>query len=267
MPYGFPQQLGLLHPLCLQTIAIDARTITCKALPEPARLPRPLLVELQCQAPRDDFQGLCAARSSTRSPEHNDLIEASHAAATLIRKNGWMEIFRTRRPGAMPDLPKAERLQGGVRRRLTSSLDAAAVARLEPHINGDFVGGLRWRDPWSVLDPHGIDDGLSHLFREPRRQVSSPATPTPSAGPASSWKVVTSEGSLDADDVVLALGPWAAVATSPARLCLPARRQARLSHALCRGKSNATLNNWTPRMRTGLFPGADEPRHPPDDGC
>ena len=50
-----------------------------------------------------------------------------------------------------------------------------------------------------------------------------------------------------------------------ARLLFPARRQARLSHALRRGRQCRQLNNWVLDAETRLFPRADAARHPPDD--
>ena len=44
------------------------------------------------------------------------------------------------------------------------ALNSADLARLEPHIKGVFVGGLRWRDPWSVLDPHGLTSAYRRYF-------------------------------------------------------------------------------------------------------
>jgi D-amino-acid dehydrogenase len=100
--------------------------------------------------------------------EHQDLIEAAHAQS-LIRKDGWMEIYRSNEKRDA-EFAEAERLQRefGVTHEALSSAD---VARIEPDLNlGTFSGALRWRDPWSVLDPHGADQRLSRLFRKSRRQ-------------------------------------------------------------------------------------------------
>ncbi|NKF32182.1 FAD-binding oxidoreductase, partial [Pseudomonas sp. BGM005] len=92
------------------------------------------------------------------------------------------------------------------------SLTSADIARMEPNMTGDFAGGIRWRDPWSVLDPHALTSAYRGYFESlGGRFVTGDAA---SFGPfGSGWKIMTAEGPLEADDAVIALGPWAALAT------------------------------------------------------
>ncbi|WP_407804157.1 FAD-dependent oxidoreductase, partial [Staphylococcus aureus] len=83
-------------------------------------------------------------------------------AGDLIVKNGWMEAYRTaaRRDA---DFAFAERLarDHGISH---TKLDAEELAAAEPHLSHDFVDGLKWNDPWSVLDPHALTLAYVRLF-------------------------------------------------------------------------------------------------------
>ncbi|WP_028749920.1 NAD(P)/FAD-dependent oxidoreductase [Rhizobium mesoamericanum] len=237
VPYGFPQQLGLLIRYAFNN-RIDAH-YHLKTLPgQLAFLAR---YWWNSNAKRHEMISRAYAPLIEHSiSEHNDLIEASNAQH-LIRKNGWMEIFRTasRRDA---EFAEAERLRAefGV---AYEQLDAAAVARLEPHITGDFVGGVRWRDPWSVLDPYGLTMAYRSYFESlGGKYVTGDANSLGRSG--TSWRVVTSVGSLDAEDVVLALGPWAAVATRRLGYSFPlgVKRGYHMHYAAA---NNAILHNWT----------------------
>lgn len=245
MPYGFPQQLGLLLRYALNN-RIDAH-YHLKALPgQLAFLARywwnsnPKRHEMITKA--------YAPLIENSIVEHKDLIEASHAE-TLIRRDGWMKIFRT---GAKRDEAFTEAAlwkdQFGVS---YESLSSADIARLEPDITGDFVGGLRWIDPWSVLDPHALTRAYRSYFESlGGRFMTGDAA---SLGPiGSGWKIMTSEGSLEADDVVLALGPWAAVATRRLGYSFPlgVKRGYHMHYSV---QGNAVLNNWTLDSERGYF--------------
>ncbi|OWV94993.1 amino acid dehydrogenase [Rhizobium sp. R72] len=237
VPYGFPQQIGVLIRYAFNN-RIDAH-YHLRALPgQLAFLGR---YWWNSNAKRHEMISRAYAPLIAHSiSEHNDLIEASNAQH-LIRKNGWMEIFRTAaRRNA--EFAEAERLRAefGV---MHEQLDAADVTRLEPHIKGDFVGGLRWRDPWSVLDPLGLTMAYrTHFESLGGKYVTGDANSLGRSG--ASWRVVTSQGSLDAEHAVLALGPWATVATRRLGYAFPlgVKRGYHMHYAAA---NNATLHNWT----------------------
>ncbi|KRB49777.1 amino acid dehydrogenase [Rhizobium sp. Root708] len=245
VPYGFPQQLGLLVRYAFNN-RIDAH-YHLKALPgQLAFLAR---YWWNSNAKRHEIISKAYAPLIEHSiSEHNELIEAS-GAEHLIRKNGWMEIFRTaaRRDA---ELWEAERLQRefGVS---YETLGSADLAKLEPDIRGDFVGALRWRDPWSVLDPHGLTAAYRDYFESlGGRSVTGDANSLGRSG--KSWKVVTSDGPVEAEDAVLALGPWAAVATRRLGYAFPLGVK-RGYHMHYDTKGDATLNNWTLDAERGYF--------------
>ncbi len=245
MPYGFPQQLGLLLRYALNN-RIDAH-YHLKALPSQLAFlarywwnsnPKRHAMITRAYAPLIENSII----------EHKDLIEASQAQA-LIRRDGWMKIFRTeaKRDEAFAEAAQWKDQFGVGYERL----DSAEVARLEPNIMGKFVGGLRWIDPWSVLDPHALTRAYRTYFESlGGRFVTGDAASLGQAG--SGWRIMTAEGSMEADDVVLALGPWAAVATRRLGYSFPlgVKRGYHMHYGV---EGNAVLNNWTLDSERGYF--------------
>ncbi|AYG58169.1 NAD(P)/FAD-dependent oxidoreductase [Rhizobium jaguaris] len=245
VPYGFPQQFGLLLRYAFNN-RIDAH-YHLRALPgQIAFLAR---YWWNSNTKRHEMISRAYAPLIEHSiSEHNDLIEASHAEE-LIRKNGWMEIFRTDEKRDA-EFAEAERLnrEFGVGYDALSGTD---IATMEPHIKGRFSGGLRWRDPWSVLDPHGLTAAYRNYFESiGGRFATGDAVSLGLSG--SRWKMVTSDGSIEAEDVVVALGPWADLVTKRFGYAFPlgVKRGYHMHYA---AEGNATLNNWTLDAERGYF--------------
>jgi len=245
VPYGFPQQLGLLLKYAIND-RIDAH-YHLRALPGQIAF----LAKYWWNS-NHKRHGLI---SKAYAPliensifEHNDLIVAS-GAENLIRKDGWMEIFRSEAKRD-EELAEAARLKSeyGISFEAMSSAD---VARTEPSIIGKFAGGLRWKDPWSVLDPQGLTNAYLRYFESlGGRFVIGDAASFGQVG--SGWKMMTSEGSITADDAVLALGPWADTATQRLGYNFPLGVK-RGYHMHYSAAGNAVLNNWTLDKERGYF--------------
>ena len=94
--------------------------------------------------------------------EHADLINAS-GAGDLIRKDGWMKVFRTEaaRDAAYKDAEKLSSTFGVNHQKLSSS----ELKVMEPSIRADLTGGLRWTDPWSIRDPHSLNKAYLAYFQ------------------------------------------------------------------------------------------------------
>ncbi|AVA20409.1 NAD(P)/FAD-dependent oxidoreductase [Rhizobium sp. LEGMi198b] len=245
VPYGFPQQFGLLLRYAFNN-RIDAH-YHLRALPgQIAFLAR---YWWNSNTKRHEMISRAYAPLIEHSiSEHNDLIEASHAEE-LIRKNGWMEIFRTNEKRDA-EFAEAERLnrEFGV---AYDALTGADIATLEPHIRGSFSGGLRWRDPWSVLDPHGLIAAYRNYFESiGGRFATGDALSLGRSG--AHWKMVTSEGSIEAEDAVVALGPWADLVTKRLGYAFPlgVKRGYHMHYA---AEGDAILNNWTLDAERGYF--------------
>ncbi len=245
VPYGFPQQIGVLVRYAFNN-RIDAH-YHLRALPgQLAFLAR---YWWHSNTKRHEIIARAYAPLIQHSiSEHNDLVQAS-GAEELIRKNGWMEIFRSNAKRDA-EFAEAERLKRefGV---TFDALNSADLARLEPHIKGSFSGGLRWRDPWSVLDPHGLTSAYRRYFESlGGRFATGDAATLGQAG--SGWRMMTDDGPLQADEAVLALGPWASEATRRLGYAFPlgVKRGYHMHYAPA---GNAILNNWTLDAERGYF--------------
>lgn len=245
VPYGFPQRLGVLIRYALNN-RIDAH-YHLRALPgQLAFLAR---YWWNSNSKRHELISRAYAPLIEHSiSEHSDLIESANASH-LIRKNGWMEIFRTdeTRDSEFAEADRLHREFGVAYERLGS----ADIARIEPHLRGTFTGGIRWADPWSVLDPHALTSAYRSYFENlGGRFVTGEAATLGQFG--SGWKVVTAEGPVEADDAVLALGPWADITTRRLGYAFPlgVKRGYHMHYA---AEGNAILNNWTLDAERGYF--------------
>jgi D-amino-acid dehydrogenase len=221
VPYGFPQQLGLLLKYALND-RIDAH-YHLRALP--GQLAFLAKYWWNSNSKRHDAIARSYAPLIENSvSEHNDLILASHAE-DLIRKDGWMEIFRSeaKRDEEFAEAARLKR-EYGVDFEAMSSAD---VARTEPS-----NAYLRYFE--SLGGRFAIGDASSF------GQVGS------------GWKMMTADGSITADDAVLALGPWADTATQRLGYNFPLGVK-RGYHMHYSAAGNAVLNNWTLDKERGYF--------------
>ncbi len=247
VPYGFPQDLTLLMRYGLNN-RIDAH-YHMRAMPKLV----PFLSRYWWHSNKVRHDAIARAYApliENSITEHNDLIEAA-GAQHLIRKDGWMEIFRT---GAKRDAEyaEAERLgrEYGVK---FVELSAADLAKEEPFLRGDFAGALKWADPWSVLDPHGLTMAYLKYFESlGGRFVKGDATTLTRKSGAKGWQVKTDDGPVEGGEVVLALGPWSEDVTQKLgyNFLVGVKRGYHMHYAPA-GK--AKLNNWTMDNERGYF--------------
>jgi D-amino-acid dehydrogenase len=203
-PYGFPHDFGALVRYAMNNTT-DAH-YHLRALPKLA----PFLARywLASRPTRHAAIARCYAPLIQRSvPEHLALAEEA-GAMDLIRRRGWIKLFRTAAPFDIA-LQEAEAL----RREFGvgyAALDAAALADKEPHLDGGLAGGLHWTDPASVSDPHALTMAYLGLFeRLGGKFVTGDAASFKAAGRG--WRVATKTGEVAADRAVVALGPWSEI--------------------------------------------------------
>ncbi|MCC5903948.1 MAG: FAD-binding oxidoreductase [Halomonas sp.] len=136
---------------------------------------------------------------------HAPMIEAA-GADHLVRREGWLEIYRT--PGKLAKRVKEaeEALElYGVR---FAVLDRAALIEKEPDLGSDIIGAIHWLDPWTVADPGGLVAAYAESFcQQGGRVLQADINSFQQHGEG--WKVEAATETLDADEVVVALGPWA----------------------------------------------------------
>jgi D-amino-acid dehydrogenase len=231
-PYGFPHDFGALLRYGFNR-TIDAHYHP-SALPDLA----PFLWKYWRHSRRERHAEI--ARRYSRLIEHcvaeHDALAAQAGATGLLRREGWMRVFRTRRER---DLRFAEaarwRAEFGIN---FSALDEKELQEKEPHLAPVLAGALHWTDPVSVVDPQGLALAYLKLFeRRGGRFLQGNA-----ASLEQGWSVRTVEGKVEAKEAVIALGPWADVVTRALGYDLPLAVK-RGYHMHYRAAGKAVLNH------------------------
>ena len=246
-PYGFPHDFGALFRYALNN-TIDAH-YHIRALPGLV----PFLARYWWHSGFTQHQRIAdmyAPLIEHSIGEHEDLINAS-GAGDLIRKDGWMKVFRTEkaRDAAYKD---AERLSAGFGVN-HQKLSTSELKTIEPSIKSDLLGGLRWSDPWSIRDPHSLNMAYLAYFQSlGGRLVSGDAATAEHILEGPGWRVATPEGPLEAGEVVVALGPWADTVTRKLGYHFPlaVKRGYHMHYGMQEG---AQLNNWVLDAEKGYF--------------
>ncbi len=241
-PYGFPHDFGALLRYGFNR-TIDAHY-------HPTAIPRlaPFLWKYWHHSRPARHRAI--AHLYAKLIEHciaeHDALAAEAGAADLFRRTGWMKVFRTERER---DLRFAEaerwRAEFGIASRL---LDKKSFEKAEPHVAPVVVGALHWTDPIAAVDPQAVSLAYLGLFRKlGGRFVQGNA-----ASLEPGWSVRTAEGTVTARDVVVALGPWAEVATRRLGYDLPLAVK-RGYHMHYRPAGSAVLNHPMLDTERGYF--------------
>lgn len=169
-------------------------------------------------------------------PEHEVLMQEA-GALELLRKTGWMKLYRRRSAlGRMRlefDLAKEYGLP-------LETLDAAGAQVLEPSLRPVFELAVFWPRAASISDPLALTQAYARRFGALGGvTVQGDARTLHRAG--GGWRVDTAEGSLDAANVVVALGPWAPDLLEPLGIRLPMAVK-RGYHRHFRGEGDAGLS-------------------------
>ncbi|MBG9387971.1 NAD(P)/FAD-dependent oxidoreductase [Caenimonas aquaedulcis] len=138
--------------------------------------------------------------------EHGALIAMS-GADDLIKREGYRYVYR--KPETMErQFKRAQRYarEYGVRFSLE---DSAAIAALEPALRLPVAGALHWLDAWTVNDPGALVGRYADLLaRHGGRVVLGDAETLQQAGKG--WRVESDAGRIEAEQAVIAMGPWSA---------------------------------------------------------
>ncbi|PTB94029.1 amino acid dehydrogenase, partial [Marinobacter sp. Z-F4-2] len=136
---------------------------------------------------------------------HGPMIEAAKADH-LVRKEGWLEIYRTQAKldKRIQEAEEARELYGVE----FAVLDRAALSVKEPQLGDDIIGAIHWLDPWTVADPGGLVAAYATSFEAMGGELLQ-ADITGVTQHGERWTVTTNAASLEVDQVVMALGPWA----------------------------------------------------------
>jgi D-lysine oxidase len=200
IPYMFPRSLSAIARAALNR---DPRAhIRYGALPSIT----PMLwryFQASTEAGRTETAKAMAALVGGAGAEHLKLAAAANAGA-LLRKTGWIKVWRSARGEEMAHEDIKELKPWGVSPVV---LDRSALIALEPHVGEAAIGGAHYPDPLTTPDPQGLAQSYAALFakRGGRMEKGDATSLEPSA---EGWMVATERGRLAARDVVIALGPW-----------------------------------------------------------
>ena len=148
--------------------------------------------------------------------EHEALI-AEAGVPELLRRTGWIKLFRSDATlaKATADLERARKY--GV---VGEVLDAKAIAAREPNLTGDFAGAVYWPTPGFVPDPGGLAKAYAALFERKggRFRVGDARALQQDAG---GWRLAGPDGAIVAREAVVALGPWSDLVFRPLGYSIP----------------------------------------------
>lgn len=169
--------------------------------------------------------------------EHEALI-AEAGVPELLRKTGWIKLFRS-------DASLANAVREVERARpygvAGEVLDGNAIALREPNLTGEFSGAIYWPTPGFIPDPGALAKAYAALFKRKggRFVVGDARTLDQEAG---GWRVQGAEGGVAAREVVVALGPWSDLVFRPLGYSIPLGIK-RGYHLHLAPRGNAVLNH------------------------
>jgi D-amino-acid dehydrogenase len=234
-PYMFPRELADI----LRYASNRAPQVRYNLADLPSFLPWLLRYYLASRPDRALQAAMAVLPLIRRSLGEHEALIAQAGAGELLRKSGWIKLFRSDETlaKAKGELDRAK--QYGV---VADILDASAIAAREPHLSGAFVGAIHFTQPGFVTDPGGLAKAYAALFRRKGGRFVTGDARTLQHEPDGRWRVTTTEGSAVAREAVIALGPWSDLVFGPLGYSIPfAVKRGYHLHLAPRG--NAVLNH------------------------
>ena len=241
-PYGFPHDFGALLRYSFNR-TIDAHY-------HPSALPRIAPFLWQYWNHSRPARHRAIAHTYAKLIEHciteHDALATEAGAGELFRRTGWMKVFRTERERDLR-FREAEiwRNEFGIH---SDFLDKKQIQEKEPHVAPVLVGALHWTEPLAAVDPQAVSLAYLKLFEKLGGRFVQGNAGTLEPG----WRVRTVEGTIEARDAVVALGPWADVATRRFGYDLPLAVK-RGYHMHYRAAGAAVLNHPMLDTERGYF--------------
>ncbi|MEZ0604207.1 NAD(P)/FAD-dependent oxidoreductase [Paraburkholderia sp. IW21] len=142
---------------------------------------------------------------------HGQLIKDANAQS-LLGGRGYLTVFRTEKELHALYRKADERARHGVGHH---KMNGSEVGNLEPSLTGHFVGGVYWTDPITVKSPGDLVQAYAGLFEDRGGDLSIGDASSLTKSADGGWHVKSADGGvIEADEVVIALGPWSVELTS-----------------------------------------------------
>jgi D-amino-acid dehydrogenase len=141
---------------------------------------------------------------AARSVAEHDALATAAGSGALLRKSGWIKVFRSER-GRQTVMADVDELKPfGIK---SNYLDRAELASLEPHLSDLVAGGVHFTDPWTTSDPGALIKSYADLFlARGGRVLAGDARALHQDG--AGWSLPAGEALIQAREAVIALGPW-----------------------------------------------------------
>jgi len=231
-PQAFPSDLGLLARIALKRAP--------QANYHLAFLPRvaPWLVSFRAWSrPQRLVETAHVMRPlfARAVAEHEALIAESNARQ-YVRNTGWLKLFRNERSFA--DTARERDLAASLGIPITT-LDTESARELEPCLKPVFRRAIFLPDVVSVTNPLALTRAYARRF-EALGGIMLGGDARTLRREGRRWQVATESGTIDAPEVIIALGPWSTDVLRPLRIDLPLGVK-RGYHRHFRAKGNAAL--------------------------
>ena len=141
----------------------------------------------------------------SRAVAEHEALMAESGATHYLRKTGWLKVYRGDRSFAAlsPEFDLAVKFGLPLK-----ALDTADAQALEPSFNPVFSHAVFWPEAASVSNPLGVTRAYAERFTALGGVILSGDARSLHRS-SKNWRVETHEGALDAQQCVVALGPWA----------------------------------------------------------
>ncbi|MGM0535710.1 MAG: NAD(P)/FAD-dependent oxidoreductase [Pseudomonadota bacterium] len=180
---------------------------------------------------------------------HGPMVEAA-GADHLVQREGWLELYHTRK--ALDEriaTARDNRERFGVEFEV---LDPDALYARESYLKKGLVGAIHWTQPWTVTDPGALVQAYAEHFQQlGGRFVQAEVRGVEKRGKA--WSVTTDEAVLEAEQLVVAMGPWSSKLLSSLGISVPlfVKRGYHMHYASA--DESARLNHWVMDAETGFL--------------
>ena len=137
---------------------------------------------------------------AARSVVEHEAFAAPAGSSALLRKSGWIKVFRSERGRA----GGARRSRGAeaLWRQRPSMLDRSAQSTsLEPHLSDAALGGVHFTDPSTTPDPGALGEILCRTVHRTRRAAARRRRPHAGAIRRPDGRSRLARGALQAADV------------------------------------------------------------------
>ena len=151
------------------------------------------------------------------APDEHAALAAEAGVPRLVRKGGWLKVFRTEHGFAETEGDRALADDLGVPYQV---LDRDAALEQEPHLRPIFRKAVYWPETGSCPDPGALTKAYAQLF-EKLGGVFVKGDALTLHEFSGGWRVETDAGPVDGKRVVIALGPWSTDLTRKFGLRVP----------------------------------------------